>query len=172
LFILWRSISIQNFMVSRWLVQVLHPPQKFESPPFWNGWSYGIKKHGIEVTFNGVTSLLNFMKIYELVQTLLGGTDRRTDRQTHWWSHKPHFFLRKVGYKQPCPAICWQIWITICRTIRAEFISYHEIVKENWNFCGIWNNLVRICIDTIITCQSVVNDIQGDNRVWCGLHQF
>jgi hypothetical protein len=20
----------------------LHPPQKFERPPFWNGWSYGI----------------------------------------------------------------------------------------------------------------------------------
>jgi hypothetical protein len=27
----------QNLMVPRWLVQVLHPPQKYERPPFWNG---------------------------------------------------------------------------------------------------------------------------------------
>jgi hypothetical protein len=46
---------------------------------------YGIKMYGIEVTFNGMTPLLNFIKIYQLVQKLLGGdtqTDRRTDRQT------------------------------------------------------------------------------------------
>jgi hypothetical protein len=76
LFILWREISIQNFMAPRWLMQVLHPPQKFERPPFWNGWRYGIKKYGIEVSFNGMTSLLNFIKIYLLVQKLLGGTHR------------------------------------------------------------------------------------------------
>jgi hypothetical protein len=45
------------------LVQVLHPPQKSERPPFWNGYSYGIKNYGVEVT-NGMTSLLNFIKIY------------------------------------------------------------------------------------------------------------
>jgi hypothetical protein len=87
LFILWRSISIHNFIVPRWLVQVLHPPQKFERPSFWNGWRYGIKKYGFEVTFNGMTSLLNFIKIYQLVQKLFGGTHRQTDR----WFHKPHF---------------------------------------------------------------------------------
>jgi hypothetical protein len=69
-------------MVPRWLVQVLHPPQKFERPPFWNGWKYGIRKYRVEVTFNGMTSLLNFIKIYQLVQKLLGGTHRQTDRQT------------------------------------------------------------------------------------------
>jgi hypothetical protein len=79
LFILWRSIGIQNFMVPRLLVKVLHPPQKFERPPFLNGWRYGINKYGVEVCFNGMTSLLNIIKIYELVQTLLGG---HTDRQT------------------------------------------------------------------------------------------
>jgi hypothetical protein len=35
-------------------------------------WGYN---YGIEVTFNGITSLLNFMKIYQLVQKLLGETD-------------------------------------------------------------------------------------------------
>jgi hypothetical protein len=51
-----------------------NPPHKFERPPFWNGCSYGIKNYG-EVTFNGMTSLLNFIKTYQLVQTLVGGTD-------------------------------------------------------------------------------------------------
>jgi hypothetical protein len=63
-------------------VQVLHPPQKFERPPFWDGLRYGIKKYGVDVTFNGMTSLLNFIKIYQLVQKLLGATHRQTDRQT------------------------------------------------------------------------------------------
>jgi hypothetical protein len=36
-FILWRSVSIQNFAVLRWVVTILHPPHKFERPPFWNG---------------------------------------------------------------------------------------------------------------------------------------
>jgi hypothetical protein len=67
-------------MVPHWLVQVFHPPHKFERPPFLNAWRYGIRKYGVEVTFNGMTSLLNFIKIYRLVQTLLGGGD--TDRQT------------------------------------------------------------------------------------------
>jgi hypothetical protein len=81
LFILWRSISIQNFTVPCWLVQVLHPPQKSERPPYWNAWRYEIKKYGVEVTFNGMTSLLNFIKIYQFVQKLLGGTHKHTDRQ-------------------------------------------------------------------------------------------
>jgi hypothetical protein len=63
-------------------VQVLHTPQKFERPPFWNGLRYGIRKYGLEVTFNGMTSLLNFIKVYQLDQKLLGGTHRQTDRQT------------------------------------------------------------------------------------------
>jgi hypothetical protein len=68
LFILWPSIRIQNFMVLPWLVQVLHPPQKFERPLFWNGWSYGIKNYGFEVTSNGMLSLLNFIKICQFIQ--------------------------------------------------------------------------------------------------------
>jgi hypothetical protein len=33
--------------------------------------------YGVEVTFNDITSVLNFIKIYQLVQRLLGGTDRQ-----------------------------------------------------------------------------------------------
>jgi hypothetical protein len=51
---------------------------KFERPPFWNGCSYGIKSHGAEAIFNAMTSLPNFIKIYRLVQKLIGGhTDRK-----------------------------------------------------------------------------------------------
>jgi hypothetical protein len=32
-------------------------------PPFWNGCRYRIEKYGVEVTFNGMTSQLNFIKI-------------------------------------------------------------------------------------------------------------
>jgi hypothetical protein len=39
---------------------------------------HGIKKYGIEVIFNGMTSLLNFIKICQLVEKLLGGTDSQT----------------------------------------------------------------------------------------------
>jgi hypothetical protein len=45
----------------------------------------GLKKYGVEVIFNGMTSLLNFIKIFQLVQKLLGGdiqTDGQTDTQT------------------------------------------------------------------------------------------
>jgi hypothetical protein len=68
-------------MVPRLLVQVLHLPQKFERPPFCNGWRYGIIKYGVEITFDGMTSLLNVIKIYQLVPKLLGG-DTQADGQT------------------------------------------------------------------------------------------
>jgi hypothetical protein len=53
--------------------------QKFERLPFWNGCSYSIKNYGVEVSFNSITSLLNLIKIYQLVQKLIEG-----DRQTVW----------------------------------------------------------------------------------------
>jgi hypothetical protein len=37
--------------------------------------------YGVEVTSNDMTSVLNFIKIYQLVQTLLGG---QTDRHIDW----------------------------------------------------------------------------------------
>jgi hypothetical protein len=50
-------------------------PQKFEHPPFENDGSCWNKTTGVEVFFIGMTSFLNFIKIYELVQKLLGGSD-------------------------------------------------------------------------------------------------
>jgi hypothetical protein len=50
--------------------------------------STGLK---VEVTFNGMTSLLNFINIYQLVQKLLGGTGRLVILQASL------SFLRKVG---------------------------------------------------------------------------
>jgi len=45
-------------------VKVLKPPQNFERPRFWNGSSYRIKNYGIEVIFNGMTSLQNLIQFY------------------------------------------------------------------------------------------------------------
>jgi hypothetical protein len=36
------------------------------------------RNHGVEVAFSGMTSLQNFIKVYQLVQKLMGG---QTDRQ-------------------------------------------------------------------------------------------
>jgi hypothetical protein len=74
----------------------LHPPQKFEHPPFCSVCSYEIKNYGVEVNLNGVISLLNFIKIYQLFQKLIGG--RHTDRLVISFAY---IFLlgRKVGYK-------------------------------------------------------------------------
>jgi hypothetical protein len=58
------------------MVQVLHSPEMFERHSLWKHWRYGIEKYGIYVTFNGITSLLNFMKIG--LEVISG--DRRTDR--------------------------------------------------------------------------------------------
>jgi hypothetical protein len=41
------------------------------------------KKHDVEVTFSGMTSLPNFMNIYQLVQTLLVW-EAQSGRQTAW----------------------------------------------------------------------------------------
>jgi hypothetical protein len=81
----------------------LHPPQKFERPPFWNSWRYGIKKYGVEVTFNGIASPLNLIKMYPLVQKLLGWghRDRQTDRQTGDLIRLTFLFKESRLKKQP-----------------------------------------------------------------------
>jgi hypothetical protein len=78
----------QSFMVPRWLVQYLHPPQKFQSLPFLNGRSYRIRNNGIEVTFSGMILLRNFM--YHWFQSIWGGggSHRQADTQAGRWSHK------------------------------------------------------------------------------------
>jgi hypothetical protein len=63
-------------MVPLSLLKFLHPLQKFERPPFWNGWSYGIKDNRVDVTFSGMTSQLNLTNFYQLIQMLLVGVKR------------------------------------------------------------------------------------------------
>jgi hypothetical protein len=65
----WKELSC--------LLSLYYLTMLYERPPFWNAWRYGIKIYGIEVIFNGMTSVLSFIKIYQLVQKLLGGTDRQ-----------------------------------------------------------------------------------------------
>jgi hypothetical protein len=56
-----------------------------------------IKKYGADVTFNGMFSPLNFMKIYQLVQKFIswGHSDWQTDRQIARWSNKHRFTFFK-----------------------------------------------------------------------------
>jgi hypothetical protein len=154
LFILWRSISIQNCMFPRWLVQVLHPSQKFERPPFWNGWRYGIKEYGVEVTFNGMTSLLNFIKIYQLVQKLLWGhTDRRTDRQTgdlisltflfkeSRLKMQSYWLLKQVGHRVSkwwVTEVFLYVWVTENRQIPVVGVASISIDKGNENILSVF----------------------------------
>jgi hypothetical protein len=65
-------------LLPRWLVQV--PPQKSERPPFRNTCNYEIKNDSVEVTFSGMTSLLNVIKACQFVEKLLA-EDTQTDRQ-------------------------------------------------------------------------------------------
>jgi hypothetical protein len=58
-----KIISTLTSMVPRWLVPVLNPSHTSEHQPFWNGWMYGIENLCVEVTFNGITSLLNSLLI-------------------------------------------------------------------------------------------------------------
>jgi hypothetical protein len=80
LFILRRSTSIQNSLFSRRLVQLHHPPNNFRRPMFLNGWRYVIIMHRVEISFNGVMCLLNFIKWFQLVQYLLWSSSRQTKR--------------------------------------------------------------------------------------------
>jgi hypothetical protein len=59
------------------MVQILHLPKTFECPLFWS--CFSIKNYGIEVTFNGIIFLLNFVKMYQLAQMSIGGTDTQTE---------------------------------------------------------------------------------------------
>jgi hypothetical protein len=56
-------LNIYQNIKFRGPIEVLHPSQIFGFRPRWNGY---------EATFNGMISLLNLIKIYLLVQMLIG----------------------------------------------------------------------------------------------------
>jgi hypothetical protein len=55
------AITTQNFTQIRQSVQKVHPPQKFKRSSLWNSRSYEIKEYGIEVAFNVIPSIQNFI---------------------------------------------------------------------------------------------------------------
>jgi hypothetical protein len=77
-----------------WLVHVLNPPQKFQPPPFENVRSYGIINCSIQVPFNGIICLPNFMNVFQPVQKLLV-----KHTQKNWWYDKPLFNFEKQAKK-------------------------------------------------------------------------
>jgi hypothetical protein len=83
--ILWRSNSMQNFTIPHWFVVVLNPPQKFEVRHFGMVDTMGLKSMVLMPPSTAWT-LLNLIKMYQLVQNVLLG-----NRQTAQWYYKPHF---------------------------------------------------------------------------------
>jgi hypothetical protein len=71
------------------LTDATHPPQQFKGPPFWKGCSYGFKNYGFEITFNGMTSLLNFIQIlYKSEVYRVGQTHRQDGDIIHHHHHR------------------------------------------------------------------------------------
>jgi hypothetical protein len=82
-------------------LQVLHPRQKFERLPFWNGCSYGIKNYGIEVIFNGTTFLINFTKLNQFFEKLIGAhTDKQAGTHTHTHTKDGDFISLHFSFKK------------------------------------------------------------------------
>jgi hypothetical protein len=94
--------TIQDFIQIHQSVQKLlrgfftHTPQKFKRRPFWNGWSYEIKKmwhrghlqcHHLPTKFHENPPIGS--------EVISGGTHR----QTGWWFDKPTLIFLKVGWK-------------------------------------------------------------------------
>jgi hypothetical protein len=57
-----KDLSALTMSQSTMTGEHLNQPQMFECPPVWNVSSYEIKRYAVEVTFNGVTSILTFKK--------------------------------------------------------------------------------------------------------------
>jgi hypothetical protein len=64
--------------------------EKFERPPFWDIWSYQIKNYGVEVTFTGLNSVLNFIKIYQFILKLVGAL-RTSETSVYSSETTPHY---------------------------------------------------------------------------------
>jgi hypothetical protein len=110
------------------MVQVLHPHQKFERPIFWNCWSYGIRKYGVDVTFSGMAPLLNFTKNV-LIGSYVIREGTQTDRQTEWRYHKPNFpFYKKLTKNKHEPDVNESISMLalVCKSV---------CVKLGWIVC-------------------------------------
>jgi hypothetical protein len=86
-------------MVPRWQVQVWII-RSLNVCDFWSGWSYRFNNYGNNVTFNDMTFLLGFVKIYMCFTMYWYGAHRRTDRRHGVVIRVTFFFLRKVGYNE------------------------------------------------------------------------
>lgn len=95
LFIRWRSISRENFMVPRWVVQLSYPSQKSERPHVWNDnlpteFHKNVptgpnvingRAHTDKQTDNGELTSLTFLFRISRLKTLLIETKRRINSQ-------------------------------------------------------------------------------------------
>jgi hypothetical protein len=135
-------------MVPRWLVQVLHPHQKFERPPFWNGWRYGIKKYGVEVHFQWHDLPTEFHKNLPIGSKVIWGdtqTDGQTDRLVISWAS--FSFLRKVGKNDNTRFLRIHLNVAVRRT---EIFACRTLVTPSTSlisYCNYENtNCICVCV--------------------------
>jgi len=151
-------------------VQVLHPPQEFERPPFWNGWSYGIKVWH-RGHFHWHNPLLNFIKSPIGLKVI---RDTQTDRQNGDIISLA-FLLTEVMLK-----IC-KMWLksqvknshytftleiaenTFLNLLFSLKLSNHPLsiticVRGPWANCGRWCVLYSTHTFLVILCHYVISD--------------
>jgi hypothetical protein len=78
------------------MLLIMHPSQKFERSPFWNGLSCGIEMYGVDVTVNGMTSILNSIKSANWFRSY---RDTHMDRE-NGDVISLNLHLRKVGHNR------------------------------------------------------------------------
>jgi hypothetical protein len=142
LFILWRPIRLQNSVVLRWVKLVLSSRQVLEPPPFWNACSYSVKNYGVEITFYGVTSLLNFIKSTNWIRSW-------KDTQTHVMAISLAYSFplwRKVGWQST--AFNVQCYIGTCKNNMNPkiILTYNFIPKSNELNLNSVNQLIFVMV--------------------------
>jgi hypothetical protein len=114
-------------------------PKKFECPSLWNRRSYEIKNYGVNVTY----SLLNFIKIYQLAQKLMGGGTFRNFLTT---------FIRSQITRALHPGYAWQFHKTIrcsqqklCTGLKRNKIRLFENLSNllKWIIVHVFKNVTN-----------------------------
>jgi hypothetical protein len=137
---------------SKVIMVFLYIHLKFKRSPFWNGWSYEIKKCDVEVNFNGSTCLPSFTKIHRTVLKLLVG-DSQTHRQTAWWFDKPiSFFESRLKTATDCLCSVGRLF-----TLSQQAWHRHVLAGSLSLSClyrWLWTGPLKVTV-TIFSCRVV-----------------
>jgi hypothetical protein len=124
----------------------LYPHQKFKRPPFWNSWSYEIKKCDIEVILNGNTCLPSFTKIHRSVQKLLVGD---TQRQAGDLINHFHFFESRLKTATDCLCCVGRLF-----TLPQQAWHRHVLAgSDSFKVCRLSLCRCRVAVVFVVDCE-------------------